>query len=219
MSDILISYLITTHNEGENIQKLLWRVAYESGDGSKEIVVVDDYSSDEKTLEILNRWSDNKSIKLHKHALNNHYGEHKNYGNSLCSGKYIFQIDGDEIPSEILLFNLPSILDSNPDVDVFYIPRKNIFVGMTDEDVKTWGWRVNQDNLVNWPDYQSRIYKNLPHIKWERKLHETIVGIKQYGRIPEMYELSLSHNKTIEKQRSDNQRYNQQFSAQDNIRK
>ena len=122
MSDILISYLITTHNEGENLQKLFWRVAYESGDHTKEIVVVDDYSTDEKTIEILTRWSNNKSIKLHKHALNDHYGEHKNYGNSLCNGKYIFQIDGDELPNEILLLNLPSIFESNPQIDVFHVP-------------------------------------------------------------------------------------------------
>ena len=219
MSDILISYLITTHNEGENLQKLFWRVAYESGDHTKEIVVVDDYSTDEKTIEILTRWSNNKSIKLHKHALNDHYGEHKNYGNSLCSGKYIFQIDGDELPNEILLLNLPSIFESNPQIDVFHVPRKNMFIGMTDNDIKKWGWRVNKDGFVNWPDYQSRIYKNEPQIKWERKLHETIVGMDQYAYIPDVYELSLYHEKTIEKQRNDNQRYMSKFSAEDNIRK
>lgn len=219
MSDILISYLITTHNEGENLQKLFWRLCYESDDHAKEIIVVDDYSTDEKTVEILNRWSKNKSIKLHQHSLNNHYGEHKNYGNSLCSGKYIFQIDGDEIPNEILLFNLRSILESNPQIDVFRVPRKNVFIGMTDDDIKKWGWRVNKEGLVNWPDYQSRIYKNEPRIKWERKLHETIVGMDKYSYIPDVYELSLYHEKTIQKQRNDNQRYINNFSVEDNIRK
>ena len=163
MNTPLISYLITTHNEGENLQKLLYRVSHESGDHSKEVVVLDDYSTDEKTLKILAHWVDIKGIKLVKDALNDHYGEHKNYGNSLCIGKYIFQIDGDELPHEILLNNLPAILESNPDVDVFHVPRSNKFIGMTDVDIKTWGWRVNDKGLVNWPDYQARIYKNLSY--------------------------------------------------------
>jgi hypothetical protein len=70
-----------------------------------------------------------------------------------------------------------------------------------------------------WPDYQSRIYLNAPHIKWDRKLHEHIIGIKEFSKIPPMEELSLFHTKTIEKQRKDNSRYMTEFSVEDNLRK
>ena len=219
MSIPLISFLITTHNEGKCLDKLLTRVCHESGDYPKEVIVVDDYSSDSTTLEILERFSKHGSVKVFKHALDSHYGNHKNYGNSQCNGKYIFQIDGDELPHEILLFNLQSILESNTDVDLFHVPRRNKFIGMTNDDSKTWGWRVNEKGYVNWPDYQSRIYKNITNIKWDRKLHETIVGMTKYSYIPDIEELSLYHEKTIEKQRADNQRYVKNFSAEDNVRR
>jgi glycosyltransferase involved in cell wall biosynthesis len=215
----LISYLITTHNEGQCLEWLLNRVCSEPSDLSKEVIVVDDYSSDPLTLEILDRREKNGDIKVFKHALDNHYGNHKNYGNSMCSGKYIFQIDGDELPHEILLMNLQSILESNPSCEMFWVPRVNNFIGITPEDIKNYGWRVNEKGYVVWPDYQSRIYLNAPHIKWERKLHETIVGFKQYAKLPEVEELALFHTKTIEKQRSDNNRYMNNFSTEDNIRR
>jgi hypothetical protein len=101
---------------------------------------------------------------------------------------------------------------------MFWVPRVNAFYGVTQEDVRNYGWRVDDKGRINWPDYQSRIYKNLPNIKWDRKLHETIVGFKEFTRIPAMEELSLFHNKTIKKQREDNKRYISEFSTEDNYR-
>lgn len=219
MSVPLVSYLITTHNEGKQIQDLLRRVLHQSDAHSNEVIVLDDNSTENDTLEILLRFSKNQRVKIVNHSLNNHYSDHKNYGNSHCSGKYIFQIDADELPHEVLLNNLHTILNANPDVDVFHVPRNNKFIGVTDNDIKTWGWRVNEKGSINWPDYQSRIYRNIPdRIKWERKLHETIVGMKTYSYLPCNIELSLYHEKTIEKQRDDNRRYNEKFSPEDNTR-
>jgi hypothetical protein len=60
---------------------------------------------------------------------------------------------------------------------------------------------------VNWPDYQSRIYRNSPEIKWENKVHEKIVGFKQYTTLPAVDELALIHPKTIERQERQNAYY------------
>jgi hypothetical protein len=54
-----------------------------------------------------------------------------------------------------------------------------------------------------------RIYKNTPEIKWESKVHETLVGFKTITDLPEMEELALYHPKTIEKQEKQNQLYNE----------
>ena len=153
------------------------------------------------------------------HHLDKDYGAHKTYGTQQCDGEYVFQIDADELPSEILLANLYELLRSNPACEMFWVPRVNNFVGVTPEDIKNYGWQVNEKGYVMWPDYQSRIYKNQPNIRWERKLHETIVGFKEFTRIPAMEELSLYHTKTIEKQRNDNNRYMSEFSLEDNVRK
>jgi glycosyltransferase involved in cell wall biosynthesis len=181
-----------------------------------QIVVLDDFSTDPTTLDVLNEYSN--VVKIVKHSLNKDYGAHKTYGTQQCDGEYVFQIDADELPNEILLINLYTLLKSNPSCEMFWVPRVNAFYGVTQEDVRNYGWRVDDKGRINWPDYQSRIYKNLPNIKWDRKLHETIVGFKEFTRIPAMEELSLFHNKTIKKQREDNKRYISEFSTEDNYR-
>lgn len=209
-----ISYLVTCHNEGVQLRTLLSLLSkYSEGN---QIVVLDDYSDDPTTLEVLNEYSNR--VKLVKHHLNKDYGEHKTYGSRQCDGEYVFQIDADELPSEVLLVNLYALLMSNKTCEMFWVPRVNNFVGVTEDDIKRYGWRINEKGHIMWPDYQSRIYKNDPIIKWDRKLHETIIGYKEFTRIPAMEELSLYHNKTIEKQRNDNQRYMTEFSIEDNYR-
>jgi glycosyltransferase involved in cell wall biosynthesis len=151
--------------------------------------------------------------------LDNNYGEHKNFGKSKCSGKYIFQIDADEIPNEFLLSAIPEIIEANPDVDLFWIPRINDFIGVTPKIAADWGWRLTPyENrlIVNWPDIQSRIFRNIPQLRWERKLHEKVEGAKIYSYLPAEYDFALHHKKTIEKQIETNVRYNKQFSITDN---
>lgn len=209
-----ISYLVTCHNEGVQLRTLLsLLLKYSEGN---QIVVLDDFSTDPTTLDVLNEYSN--VVKIVKHSLNKDYGAHKTYGTQQCDGEYVFQIDADELPNEILLVNLYTLLKSNPSCEMFWVPRVNAFYGVTQEDVRNYGWRVDDKGRINWPDYQSRIYKNLPNIKWDRKLHETIVGFKEFTRIPAMEELSLFHNKTIKKQREDNKRYISEFSTEDNYR-
>ena len=51
-----ISYAILTHNEGEYIAKLLTLLSTYKRD-IDEIVIVDDYSDDEKTKQKTRRWA------------------------------------------------------------------------------------------------------------------------------------------------------------------
>jgi hypothetical protein len=62
--------------------------------------------------------------------------------------------------------------------------------------------------IINWCDYQTRLYRNTPEIKWKNPVHEVITGHKQFTLLPETDELSLIHHKTIEKQRKQNNFYN-----------
>lgn len=70
--------------------------------------------------------------------------------------------------------------------------------------------------LINVPDYQSRLYKNLPHIRYERRLHEKVEGFNSYVFIPPQKDIALIHRKTIEKQRQTNVKYNQLFTEAEN---
>jgi hypothetical protein len=64
--------------------------------------------------------------------------------------------------------------------------------------------------IINWCDYQVRIYKNIPEIYWEGKVHETL-NIKKEA-IPLPYDTEdwvLYHHKQIERQEKQNQLYEQ----------
>ena len=51
----------------------------------------------------------------------------------MCTKDYIVNIDSDELPNVELLNILPGILEANPEVDLYYVPRINTVSGITDE--------------------------------------------------------------------------------------
>jgi glycosyltransferase involved in cell wall biosynthesis len=160
---------------------------------------------------------------LASHDLNNDYGAHKNFGIEKCSGDFIFQIDGDEMPPDSLIGeNLHAIIESNPVIEAYAVPRINDFRGVTPEHAKQWGWRLDTSPTYNrprvmWPDYQWRIFKkDFPRISFTRRLHEKIEGYKKYTIFPDDEEYALYHDKTIETQLATNIRYNKLFTESEN---
>ena len=103
--------------------------------------------------------------------------------------------------------DLPSVLDSNDEIDVYLVPRVNTVKGLTKEHIEKWRWNVNSKNWVNWPDYQWRIWKNKPEIKWINKVHERLDGFNLYADLPPLEEWSLYHHKEIERQEKQNDYY------------
>jgi len=93
-----VSFAITTHNEGECIERLLSQLQeYIEGGTSDEIIILDDFSTDPDTVTVLESYSNLPYVQLHRRALERDFGSHKSYLNTLCSGDYIFQIDADEL--------------------------------------------------------------------------------------------------------------------------
>lgn len=218
-----LTYLVSVHNETETLQRLLDPLFEKIRGTTDSIVILDDNSTNEETIDYIMRFFDCPNVGWVKHSLNNDYGAHKNFGNTKCLGDWIFQIDGDERPHPNLLDNVKDLIESNPSVELIYVPRVNDFRGVTPELAAPWGWRLTPcpeyENrpIVNWPDYQGRIYKNDPtRIRWDRKLHEKIEGHKEYSFLPAEVEWSLYHDKTIETQLETNRRYNKDFSVADN---
>jgi hypothetical protein len=70
--------------------------------------------------------------------------------------------------------------------------------------------------IVNAPDFQGRLYKNDPKIKWNRRLHEKLEGYVKFANLPNTVEMSLYHDKTIETQIKTNIRYNEWFTEEEN---
>jgi glycosyltransferase involved in cell wall biosynthesis len=206
-----ISFAVTTHNEGELIERLLSQLTefIEGNDTDDEIVILDDYSEDSDTVRILETYSNLSYTHLHRRALERDFGAQKSYLNTLCSGDFIFQIDADELLSPDLLENLHTILEANYKVDLFYVPRVNTVEGLTEEHIQTWGWNVNEHGWVLWPDWQTRLYKNKPEIMWGGKVHERIDGFENYASFPEESAFAIIHHKSIERQEEQNAFYSE----------
>ncbi len=215
-----ISYGITAHNEADELNKLL-EILIHKTDAEDEIVICVD-GDDDGVRFVLDSWTQQyahaKMIKVYQRKLDGDFAAQKNSVIENSAGDYIFHIDADEYPHENLLLNLKTILEVN-DVDLIWIPRVNTIDGMKAEHIQKWGWRVNETDWVNYPDYQARVFRRDSKIHWERPLHELIVGCKTYAHLPPHEELSLYHPKTIEKQENQNMFYNENFSAEMNVRR
>ena len=212
-----ISYGITVHNEAEELQKLL-QVLNKNIDKEDEIVVCVD-GDDEKVEAVLGEsLSSWQNYIVYKRKLDKDFSAQKNSVIEKASGDYIFHIDADEYPNEILIQQLKEILKIN-EVDLIWIPRVNTIEGMKEEHIQRWGWRVTENSWVNYPDYQARVFRRDESIRWTRPLHEYIKGCKTYAHLPPHEELSLYHPKTIQKQEKQNLFYNENFSKEMNVRK
>ena len=205
-----ISYAVTVCDEFIEIQQLL-AFLLQNKRQQDEIVVLVDLTKNEPTSELLgylHKLSSNNKITLVEDSFDGHFSNWKNKLSSLCKGDYIFNIDADELPNSYLIQYLPTIIENNPEVDFYWVPRENFVEGITQEHIRRWGWRLDNLNRINFPDKQGRIYKNSPDIKWQNKVHEVLVGYKQYSSLPEVTEFSINHTKTIQKQEKQNNYYN-----------
>ena len=201
-----ISYSILTHNETDSLLKLIeFIVKYK--DEEDEIVILDDYSDNEKTKEILDTMCSIQDIKFEQRHLLNDYGEQKNYLKRMCTGDYIFNLDADELPHKYLITNIKTILEANPTIDLYWVPRVNTVEGLTQEHIDKWRWQVNEKGWVNFPDYQGRIWRNRPNIMWKNPVHEVLIGYKEHTYLPQEEEFCFYHPKEIEKQEKQNEKY------------
>jgi len=200
-----ISYSILTHNETKSLEKLL-RFLVKWKQEEDEIAILDDYSDDEKTKQILDFYVSAHDIVFEQRNLLGDYGGQKNHLKSMCSGDYSFNLDADEMISRWFIKNVHGILEENP-IDLIFLPRINMVEGLTQEHVRHWGWSVNEEGWVNFPDWQGRLFKNRPNIKWEKPVHEMITGFQTYAHLPTEKSFCILHYKTIDKQEQQNEKY------------
>ena len=202
-----ISYSTLTHNEDESLQRLL-EFLVKHKDKEDEVVILDDYSDNPKTIEILDVMTSMYEMTFEQRHLLKDYAGQKNFLKNMCTGDYIVNIDADELPHKSLMNNLKPILQSNPTIDLYWVPRVNTVDGITQEHINKWGWNVNEKGCVNFPDYQGRIWRNRPNIMWKNKVHEVLTGYKEHTYLPAEEQFSFYHPKEIKRQEEQNQFYN-----------
>ena len=211
-----ISFAIPVCNELVEIKRLVSFLLEYKSDKDEIVILFDEINGTKEVREYLKSITSGSTynpiedypFRWYSYDFDGHFGNMKNELTNMCTGDYIFQIDADEIPNEVLLSNLKGILESNPDNEVYYVPRVNTVDGLTQQHIQKWGWRVDEKGWVNWPDYQMRIWINKPEIKWRNKVHEVLEGHKNFSALPAQKELALYHPKTIERQEKQNDYYN-----------
>jgi len=215
-----ISYSITCYNEHKELDNLLFHLSKHirkedevviTQDTSKvgdKSIIQDEFYALEKVLEKYEygTYFQPRQLKVNTFHFNKDFSKLKNFAKEQCSGDFIFSIDADEIPNEILIKQLPDILEIN-DTDLIWVPRINIVNGITSWHLHHWNWRQTEQGWINFPDYQARIFRNTDDIKWIKPVHEVIDGAKTYSHLPPHEELTLKHEKEIQKQEYQNRLY------------
>lgn len=200
-----ISYAIPVCNEHKELDRLL-NLLIKNKRSEDEIVVQADLGNTTKEVyQVIDQHKYN--IKLVEFALQGNFGAFKNNLKANCFGEWIFQIDADEYLKEEFIQHLPELLQDNPTIDLFLLPRINTVEGLTQQHIDTWRWRVDENGWVNFPDYQTRILQNSLKINWVNKVHEVLTGHNTYAMFPAEEFYCLIHPKTIDRQEKQNTLY------------
>jgi glycosyltransferase involved in cell wall biosynthesis len=202
---INISFAITACNETAELKRLIDQLTKCKVDGDEIIIQIDTPNAPQEMLDLISSF---EGIDRVFSELNGDFSTFKNNLKKHCKKKYIFFIDADEEVNEDQIYMIREVLRLNPKIECFLVPRINTVAGLTQQHIAQWGWRVDQHNRVNWPDYQFRVCKNKPEIQWVNKVHERLVGYETVTRLPAEDVYALGHHKTIQKQEKQNNFYN-----------
>ena len=203
MAQIKISYAILACDEAPELEQLLTFLHKHKREGDEIVVLLDDNNYTALTEEIAGKYAD----KLSYRKLNRDFAAQKNALIKMCDGDYIFNIDADELPSEYIMSNLHDLIESNNNVEVYWVPRINTVDGITAGHIGEWRWRVNDKGWVNWPDFQMRIFANTSAIRWKNPVHEILTGYTVYAHLPTEEDWAIKHHKTIDRQERQNAFY------------
>lgn len=208
-----ISWCVSACNEHAELDKLLNQLVTYIDSEDELILLIDESKVTSEVSQVISKYrAVYPTLKLIGANLGGDFSTFKNRFVETALRDFIVQIDADEFLSDSILMgqepygDLKAILDMNPQVDMYWIPRENYVEGITPEHIQRWGWRQDEKGRINFPDIQARIFKNNKQIKWVNKVHEVLNGYTQYATLPSNY--FLIHKKDIIRQEQQNSFYN-----------
>jgi hypothetical protein len=202
-----ISFAITVCNELEEIKRLVPFLLEHKRYNDEIVILYDQKNGNPEILDFLLPYNIKPNVQTWRgFGFEGNFADWKNKLNEYCTGDYIYQLDADEMISEYMVKNLHEILIINPNVDLIFVPRINTVNGITEEHINKWGWRVNENGWVNFPDAQGRIFRK--GMTWYGKVHEKIIGGQKFSSLPLDEEYCLQHHKDIARQEKQNNLYN-----------
>lgn len=148
-----LTVIIPTYNVEIYLEELLDCVE----GWADEIIVCDSFSTDQ-TLNIAR----NHKVKIIQHEYINS-AKQKNWAIPQASNEWVMIIDSDEKPEEALKGEISNFLKTvSNDVDMAYIPRKNLF----------WGEFMGKASA--YPDYQSRLFRRDKGRYQDKEVHAQV---------------------------------------------
>jgi glycosyltransferase involved in cell wall biosynthesis len=146
-----LSVAIIARNEEANLPRTLESVRW-----ADEIVLVDSGSTD-KTIDIASKFGA-KVIREEWHG----FGKQKNLAIEHCTSEWTLSLDADEEVSEALAQEITHLLEETPEVDAYFVPRRNFFLGCW---IRHGGY---------YPDPKLRLFRKGVACFEERVVHETV---------------------------------------------
>jgi len=202
-----ISFAICVCNELEEIKRLVPFLLEHKRIEDEIVVLYDEKNGNPEILDFLLPYNIKPNVQTWRgFGFEGNFADWKNKLNDYCVGDYIYQLDADEMISEYMIKNLYAILELNPNVDLIFVPRINTVNGITQEHINKWGWRVNENGWINFPDAQGRVFRK--GMTWYGKVHEKIIGGQKFSSLPLDEEYCLQHHKDIARQEKQNNLYN-----------
>ncbi len=159
-----------------------------------EIKFLCDTSTD-GTVQKLKEYEAQGLCKVYTRNLNFNFSEQRNFLNKLMESEYVLRLDIDESMNDNLIGWIKSF-DGHK--DKYLITRKEMVEGKV----------RNHTSIVF-------LYKNEPHIEWQNRIHEVIVGCKTEKTLEDRY--LLIHDKNHKRCERQNKWYFDNFKEQRKI--
>ncbi len=207
-----ITYMILAHGEPSVIELIDYIKNYWDG-GVDRIVVLNDPTTEQ--------FENDLKARVHRvvnHKLEKDYSAHRNLALRFCARTdYTFALDADEAPHFELMKSVKAWLEENGLPHIVCLPRCNVFEGVLPVHCLMYNWTW-KDGMIQWPDFQTRLFRNRQGIKWVSPLHESLKGQRHHRVVymKQTRENSIIHRKIMAKQIEDNTRYATEWPVEDN---
>ena len=197
---VRLSYAVLLYNERETFTKLVEQL-YRHPHSFEIRVVLDGGDPEMRTL-LESYAKTHSNFYFYERALNKNFSAQRNFIGAQCQGQYIVRLDADELMPVYFLENSDEILDmfDRKQIDVVRMPRINdVGLSVSDEVKKRERIEVNDRGWANFPDMQTKIYKNTPDMKWIYSVQEHLMGWSEIYDFPPKEQYAIWHHKPAEK--------------------
>lgn len=187
-----VNVVILTKEEPQAF-RLIGRVC-ELIDPGDAVIVWDDYSNPE-WLAILDFYRQVYRFSFYQHSLNSDFSAHRNaVKDKVPHGEWIVMLDADEWILPGFFVRLKREIASRPGVDGLFVSRfstwypTDTLFEITEPD---WPKLVSSDS---YPDWQPRVFRNLPHMRFVRPVNEWFENFANAPRI-QGKDITILHHK------------------------